>query len=151
MRRSQCRVRDQHHCTSGVSVSESRQFVSVALWLKRKRGPTCALHAWWTLALCARGHWNRVFLRWPALQLGHWRALEDRCACSETAEGPAQFALEQDEPRVWWCAALWTLLFALAGGLLCGGFAAGAISVVWWQRFTSEAIPPRVNWNALGR
>ena len=44
MRRSQCRVRDQHHCTSGVSVSESHQFVPVALWLKRKRGTTCALH-----------------------------------------------------------------------------------------------------------
>ena len=45
---------------------------------------------------------------------------------SETAEVSAQFTLEQDEPRVWWYAALWTL-FALAGGLLCGGFAAGAI------------------------
>ena len=156
MRRSQCRVRDQHHCTSGVSVSESHQFVSVASWLKFLRGTTCALHAWWTLALCARGHWNRVFLRWPALQLGQGRALEDRSACSETAEVSAQFTLEQDEHRVWWYAAWWTL-FALAGGLLCGGFAAGAISVAWWHRFTCrpehpfvrEAIPLLVNSPAL--
>ena len=134
-------------------MSESHQFVPVALWLKFLRGPTCALHGRWTLALCACGHWNRVLLRWPALQLGFWagRPLGDRCACSET-EVSAQFTLEQDEPRVWWYAALWTL-FALAGGLLCGGFAAGAISVAWWQRFTGrpehpfvrEAIPPRVN------
>ena len=74
---------------------------------------------------------------------GQGRALEVRCACSETAEVSAQFTLEQDESRVWWYAALWTL-FALAGGLLCGGFAAGAISVAWWQRFTSRPEHPFV-------
>ena len=83
---------------------------------------------------------------------GQARALEDRSACSETAEVSAQFTLQQDEHRVWWYAYLGTL-FALTGGLPCGGFAAGAISVAWWQRFTCrpehpfvrEVIPPRVN------
>ena len=46
-------------------MSESHQFVPVALWLKFLRGPTCALHYRWTFALCARGHWNRVLLCWP--------------------------------------------------------------------------------------
>ena len=51
--------------------------------------------------------------------------------------------LEQDEPRVWWYAALGTL-FALAGGLLCDAFAAGAISVAWWHRFTGRPEHPFV-------
>ena len=110
-------------------MSESHQFVPVALWLKFLRGPTCALHCRWTLALCARGHWNRMFLRWPALQLGQGRPLRllrDRGGLS-TVHAPTQ--------------------------LLCDAFAVGAISVAWWQRFTDrpehpfvrEAIPPRVN------
>ena len=90
---------------------------------------------------------------------GQGRALEIRCACSETADVSVQFTFEQDQPRVWWSAALGTLLFALAGELLCGGVAVGAISVAWWQRFMGrpehpfvrEAIPLRVNQNALRR
>ena len=41
-------------------------------WLKFLRGPTCALHAWWILVLCTLGDWNRLFLRWSALQPGAW-------------------------------------------------------------------------------
>ena len=50
----------------GVSVS-GRGF-----WLEFSRGPTCVLYAWWVLDLCTRRHWNRLFLRWSALQPGPW-------------------------------------------------------------------------------
>ena len=81
------------------------------------------------------------------------RPLEVRCSCSDSTEVSSQLTLEQGETRGWRYAALGTLLFALAGGLLCGGFAAGAVSVVWWQRVTTrseqtflrEAIPLRTN------
>ena len=108
-------------------------------------------------ALCARGHWNRVFLRWPPLQLRFWAgALEVRCACSETAEvsvhaptGRASRLVVRglvDSPlRARRRTALWRVR--------------GAISVAWWQRFTCrpehpfvrEAIPLLVNLNALRR
>ena len=83
--------------------------------------------------------------------------VEIRCTCSKTAEVTSQFTLVQDEPRVWWYAALGTFLFALAGGLLCGVFAAGVFGVSWWNRISSkpeeifvrEPIPLRLNRNAL--
>ena len=85
------------------------------------------------------------------------RPLEVRCSCSDPAEVSSQLTLEQGESRGWWYAGLRTLLFALAGGLLCGGFSAGAVSVACWQRFTTrseqtslrEAIPLRTNRSVL--
>ena len=139
----------------GVASVRARGF----LWLKRKRGPTCATHLRWTLFSALTFVGTACFFAGQLSSLGRGEALEDRCACSETVEVSAQFTLQQDEPRVWWYAYLGTLLFALTGGLLCGGFAAGAIRVAWWQRFTGrpehpfvrEAIPLRVNGNALRR
>ena len=60
---------------------------------------------------------------------GQGRSLEVRCSCSEFQEVSSPFTLEQDEARVWWYAALGTLLFARAVGLLCGGFTTGMVSV----------------------
>ena len=109
-------------------MSESHQFVPVASWLKFFRGPTCALHGGPSLsALADTGTACFFDGQLSSSDPGQERALEVLCACSESAAGSAQFTLEQDEPRVWWYAALRTLLFALAGGVLCGGFAAEAI------------------------
>ena len=53
---SLCRVRDEHHWTSAVWLSESRQCLPVAFWLQFLKRPHRAfLHAWWTLVLCKRG------------------------------------------------------------------------------------------------
>ena len=71
LRQSQCRVRDQRHCTSGVWRPQSLQFLPVAFWLKFLRGPACAfLNAWWALVLCTRGYRYCLLLRWPPLQSG---------------------------------------------------------------------------------
>ena len=45
MRRSQCRVRDQHHCTSGVSVSESASVRVRGFMAQEKKRPHLRL-AW---------------------------------------------------------------------------------------------------------
>ena len=44
------------------------------------------------------------------------KPLEVRCTCSEAEEVTSRITLDQDEPRVWWYAALGTFLFALSGG-----------------------------------
>ena len=93
------------------------------LWLKFLRDPPPApcMVGGPSLSLRSRSLEPRVFFagQLSSSDPGQGRALELRCACSETAEVSAQFTFEQDMPRVWWCATLGTLLFALAGGLLC--------------------------------
>ena len=132
-----------------VSVGVASVRVRGFLWLKFLRGPTCALHAWWTLALYARGHWNRVFLRWPALQLGHWRGsrgplrlLRDRGGLSSRSN---RTSIASGGTRTSELSSRSQADCSVAGSRLePSAWSGGSDS-------PREAIPPRVNRNALGR
>ena len=100
-------------------------------------------------SVSGRGFWLKF---WCLACLVDPRSLH--CSVIDTA---SFFAGQVSIPGPSWCAAPGTLLFARAGGLLCGGFATGAVSVAGWQRFTTrseqtfvrEEIPLRMNGNAL--